>query len=187
MQLTFLIYYVNLIYRLRKVSTLQTRKRKIKMASNLFVITADDVTKAHTISFKFIFNSGIKIEENDRLQRLWSKYGYVFQRPYGGDEIRLSELGPEETERPSPDERSKLRRWQFDIGQKGRNIFSGSTETTPKMKCEDGLVDLLRDEKFPDCVLLMKRNVFDRFQEACQQVPGLQLDHFHFDGVLSTN
>lgn len=123
------------------------------MAEKINVITAKEVIKTDTISFKFMFDSGAP-------NSIFLKFGGV----YG-----LLGLNKES-------------RWEVFLGSNARQIFSGSA--TEELPNESGLQELLTN--MPNCVLLMEKNVFDRFNRACKNLD-IPVAVFHYQGILTTS
>lgn len=72
--------------------------------------------------------------------------------------------------------------WQVFLGSRGCQIFSGSGKEMPPN--EDDLKILLSE--MYDCVLLMERDIFDRFHQACKDI-NIYVEAFHYDGTLHTS
>jgi hypothetical protein len=157
------------------------------MADKIFVITADDVNQTKEINFKFIFDSGIKIEDHPLVQRVWSAYGFAHLRPHGRDEIRISDFHPTPENTLTTEQRANLHHWKIDVGGSAKHIFGCNVEAVPHKEYEEGLISLLGTDDFPNCILLMPRKHFNRFEQACQQISGLELGHFHYSGILATS
>jgi len=147
------------------------------MAKRLYVITATDVQETGKMSFAFMFKSESPFEEYADVS---GKYGKVTLREKGELEVNPFKLARGEPGAIGPDGKLK---WQVHVGSSGSGqVFTGHVNEGPPE--EEGLQELL--EGIPDCVLLMPRNLFDRFQTACKNT-NIELGVHHFDGELSTS
>jgi len=124
-----------------------------------------------------MFKSESPFEEYSDIGAL---YGIVKLREKGENEFNPFKLMRGEPGAIGPDGKLK---WQIHVGSSGSGqVFTGHVNEAPPE--EEGLQDLL--ESVPDCVLLMEKKLFERFQVACENA-GIELGAYHFDGELSTS
>lgn len=147
------------------------------MAEKLYVITATDVKETGEATFSFMFKSKSPFKE---YRDVSGKYGMVKLREKGENEVNPFKLARGEPGAIGPDGKLK---WQVYVGSSGSGqLFTGHVDECPPE--EKGLQELL--EGIPDCVLLIPRDLFDRFQAACENAD-IELGAHHFDGELSTS
>lgn len=144
------------------------------MAKKLYIITATNVKETSLITYRFMVDSGAPYQEFRDISGLW---GLVKLRDKGENEIDPFKLARGESGAIGPD---GIKKWQIYVGNAGGLDFSGYADEGTN---EEGLKSLL--EEMPDCVLLIARENFDRFQKACGAA-GIELGFYHFAGQLST-
>ncbi|NQT50107.1 hypothetical protein HQ571_05420 [Candidatus Kuenenbacteria bacterium] len=147
------------------------------MANRIFAITGTDVVNNGLVSFKFMFDSGAP--PNKILT--YGEWGTLHLRDKGDDEIDPFKLVRGEPGAVGPD---GVQKWQFNLFKSGTgSTLTAHVEEAPDEE-EKGLQSILKEAN--NCVVLMKRGEFDRFEVACLAA-GIEMDCHHFDGSLSTS
>ena len=141
----------------------------------IYVVTAPNLIGTQSVSYAFIFRSGAPTKDAVRLA---SRYGIVTLHERGKDEIDPFKFVRGEEGAIGP---NGTKRWSVAVGSNGRSETGGSVDESPD---EDGLKDLLPD--IGNCALLMKRDIFDRFEKACNAV-GIRVLHYHCEHDLATS
>jgi hypothetical protein len=131
------------------------------VSKRLFVITTPEIKETDSVSYLFIIRSSAPHEAYQ-----YSLHGIV----------RLVRAEPNAT---NPDGTMK---WWVSCGHGLEYCFNNLVaEDVP---LEKGLQKLLKD--IPPCVLLMERNIFDRFEMACR-AQNIELGVHHCDEELATS
>ena len=147
------------------------------MADRIFAITGTDVADNGRVSFKFMFESGAPAEKF----LSYGEWGTLCLRDKGDNEIDPFKFARGEPGSVGPD---GVQKWEIHLFESGKGFtMTAHVEEAPDEE-EKGLQRVLKDAN--DCVVLMKRDEFDRFEVACRAA-GIEMDCHHFDGELSTS
>lgn len=141
-----------------------------RMLEKIRVVTAGDIVWKRIISYIFMFNSEAPY---DFFEGLGKVYGIV----------RLCDEDNFDFETPKPEERSPCRRayfWEISLGSGAELVFGGSVNEAPP---EEFQLKKMISKIDSDCVVLMRRNIFDRFQAVCEDL-GIDIKAFHYEGIL---
>ncbi|MFA6296490.1 MAG: hypothetical protein WC663_03990 [Patescibacteria group bacterium] len=146
-------------------------------AQRLCVITGTKVVNTGEISFKYLHESGAK---HTMISEFFGHYGHVYLREKGENEVDPFKLARGEEGAIGP---NGILKWDIVVVKSGHGIVMQG-HVDEMLPDERGLMELLKD--VPKCTLLMQRDIFDRFENACQMM-GIELEVHHFDGELRTS
>lgn len=145
----------------------------------LFAITGKSIRDNGRVSYAFMVKRSIPYRE---FAELSGTFGWLRLRRKGDNEVNPFKLVRGEPGAVGDD---GVKKWEIFVFRSGRGqIMTGSVEETPEKEIEEGLKGLLED--MPNCVLLMSRDLFDRFEKACQTAD-INLDFHHYEGELATS
>lgn len=139
------------------------------MAEKIVVITAPVVIRKKMIDFLFMSDSGAPRELFAGIE----EYGSLSLL----DEDKL------DSDPSVKGEPHQMKMWSIHIGYGAQLDCGGAICEEPYYDAE--LKGFLVDEA-PDCILLMRRKIFDRFKQICDDA-GILVEAFHYDGVLATS
>jgi len=153
------------------------------MAGKIAVITGGKIEKVFSkgngkrtlISYIFMFDSGAP---HELFMELSDNYGLLELRDKGENEIDPFKLARGQPGAIGPD---GVMKWEISVGSSGEQVFGGNADEAPPN--EGGLKNLLAE--MPDCVLLMEKAIFGRFEKACQNLR-IEVKSFHYEGTLAT-
>lgn len=140
------------------------------MAQRIVVITATNVVFRKMITYEFMVDSEAPCE---LFGELGGTYGCLRLQDDRGYDVE-----PADNQNGS----GKTNYWYAFVGAHASQIFSAALKEAPPE--EPGLRRILAD--MPDCVLLMCRNIFDRFEKICLDI-GISVEAFHYEGILETS
>ena len=145
------------------------------------VITGTTVKETGVVSFKFMFDS--KAPHKDYLEPpLYLgksfPFGWVHTRKRDDNEFDPWKLMRNEENAIGDDGIGRVETFLFKGGE-GQVLFAGAINT------EEGMKAMLKN--VPNCIILMTKELFDRFEIACKMYDDIELHSFHFDGELATS
>lgn len=146
----------------------------------LFVITGTSIKDTGKVSWSFTMKDGVPF---DKFASYCGKFGWLLLRQKG-----KNEFNPFKLVRGEPDAigNEGIKKWEVFIFEAGKGqIFTGSADETPEKESEEGLRSLIKD--LPDCVLLMSRDLFARFEKVCMGFGNVTLGFHHHEGELETS
>jgi len=146
----------------------------------IFVVTGTEVPDTGKVSFSFMMKEGVPFE---KFRDISQTYGWLQLRKKGDNEIDPFKAVRGEPGAVGDDGVKKWEAFVFEVGR--GQVMTGSGEETPKSGVEKSLARLI--EEMPSCVLLMGRDLFDRFKKACASLPVVTLGFYHYLGVLPTS
>ncbi len=146
----------------------------------IFVITAPSIVETKMVSWAFMMKDKIPY---DRFSSFADTFGYLSLNTKSDDHVDPWKFVRNEPGAVGDD---GVKRWTlniFNAGNRGGPILAGGVNETPNDPYEPGLAKLL--EEAPKCVLLMHRDLFERFEMAATS-QHFQVDVHHHDSELET-
>ena len=148
------------------------------MQKRIFAITGISIKDTGSVSFRFMVDSGAPYEQ---FMDYSDKFGLLKLDKKGDDYVDPFRLARSEPGAVGDD---GIKRWQvFIFKSREGQIFSGSVNETVGLETEEGLARLIPE--FPECVLLMAREHWEKFEKACEGLD-IKLDCFHVPQELVT-
>lgn len=146
----------------------------------IFVVTGDPVVYNGKVSFSFMVKENVPFP---KFKEYAKKFAWLRLRKKGDNELNPFKLVRGEPNAVGDD---GVKKWEIFVFETGRGqIMTASAEETPKKDIEEGLKDILMD--VPECVMLMSKDLYDRFEKACSKIPDINLDHYHNDNEIETS
>ena len=149
----------------------------VDQKTKLFVVTGTKINYTGKVSFKFIATEGVPFNE---LTEIYNRFAWLRLRDKADNEINPFKLMRGEKGAVGND---GVKKWEVFVFESGNGqIMNASAEENPGS--ETGLASIIKE--LPGCVILMDRNLFDRFKKICDDLPEIELGFFHYNGELKT-